>query len=70
MTRLDEVPQLTNRRGTVECPVKGGGRQIAFSGIWFDDELIRSQAGWKIRRRRETLAWRHAFPEAFEVPKP
>jgi hypothetical protein len=47
-----------------------GGRQIAFSGIWFDDELIRSAAGWRIRERREQLAWRHNFPHAFEVPTP
>ncbi len=54
----------------ISVPSPGGGRQIAFCGIWFDDELVRSEAGWKICERRETLAWRHNFPEAFEVPEP
>jgi len=48
----------------------GGGRQIAFCGIWFDDELVRTREAWKIRERRESLAWRHNFPEGFEVPEP
>ena len=47
----------------------GGGRQIAFSGIWFDDELVRSPGGWKISARKESRAWQHNFPATFEVPK-
>lgn len=47
----------------------GGGRQIAFSGIWFEDELVRSADGWKISARREFRAWQHNFPATFEVPK-
>ena len=44
------------------------GIRVVFSGIWFRDELIRSDAGWRIARRYEELAWRHNFPEDFEVP--
>ena len=47
----------------------GGGRQIAFSGIWFDDELVRTADGWRIGARKETRAWQHNFPATFEVPK-
>lgn len=47
----------------------GGGRQIAFSGIWFDDELVRTREGWKIAVRKETRAWQHNFPETFTVPE-
>ena len=47
----------------------GGGRQIAFSGIWFEDELVRTAEGWKIRARKEFRAWQHNFPATFEVPK-
>ncbi len=47
----------------------GGGRQIAFSGIWFEDELVRSPDGWKIAARQEFRAWQHNFPATFEVPK-
>lgn len=48
----------------------GGGRQIAFSGIWFDDELVRRADGWKIAARKESRAWQHNFPPTFSVPNP
>ena len=47
----------------------GGGRQIAFSGIWFEDELVRDGRDWKIAKRVERLAWRHNFPEAYQTPE-
>ena len=46
----------------------GGGRQIAFSGIWFEDELVRTSDGWRISARREFRAWQHNFPATFAVP--
>lgn len=46
-----------------------GGRQIAFSGIWFEDELVRTPEGWRISARQEFRAWQHNFPATFEVPK-
>jgi hypothetical protein len=45
-----------------------GGARVVFSGIWFHDELVRTEAGWRIRKRYEELAWRHNFPEDFEPP--
>lgn len=54
----------------ISVPSPGGGRQIAFSGIWFDDELVRTATGWRICKRREQLAWSHNFPASFEVPTP
>jgi hypothetical protein len=54
----------------ISVPAAGGGRQIAFSGIWFDDELVRAGSGWRIRARREGLAWSHNFPDSFQVPTP
>lgn len=48
----------------------GGGRQIAFSGIWFEDELVRDGRDWKIVKRVEHQAWRHNFPEAYQTPDP
>ena len=47
----------------------GGGRQIAFSGIWFEDEMVRVGKDWKIVKRTERLAFRHNFPEAYETPE-
>jgi hypothetical protein len=54
----------------ISVPSPDGGRQIAFSGIWFDDELVRTDAGWRIAKRREQLTWNHNFPAAFQVPAP
>jgi 3-phenylpropionate/cinnamic acid dioxygenase small subunit len=44
------------------------GTRVVFSGIWFRDEVVRTDAGWRIARRHEELAWRHNFPEDFEPP--
>lgn len=54
----------------ISVPSPAGGRQMAFSGIWFDDELVRTAGGWRICDRREQLAWSHNFPDTFQVPKP
>lgn len=51
---------------SLESP--GGGRQIAFSGIWFEDRLVRDGRDWKIAKRVERLAWRHNFPDRYETP--
>ena len=45
------------------------GRQIAFSGIWFDDEWVREGGQWKICKRTEHLAWRHNFPAGYQTPE-
>jgi len=47
----------------------GGGRQIAFSGIWFEDILRRVESVWKIATRVEKLAWRHNFPPEYATPE-
>ena len=44
------------------------GARVVFSGIWFRDEVVRTDAGWRIASRHEELAWRHNFPEDFEPP--
>ena len=45
------------------------GVRVVFSGIWFRDELVRTEQGWRIAKRYEELAWRHNFPEDFEPPR-
>jgi len=52
----------------ISVPSKNGGRQIGFSGIWFEDKLVRTADGWRICNRYEKLAWRHNFPDQYEVP--
>lgn len=44
------------------------GRQMAFCGIWFDDEWVRQKGQWKICKRTEHLAWRHNFPAGYQTP--
>jgi hypothetical protein len=44
------------------------GERVVFSGIWFRDEVTRTEAGWKISKRHEELAWRHNFPPDFVPP--
>lgn len=53
----------------ISVPSPKGGRQIGFSGIWFEDELVRTVEGWRICKRYEKLAWRHNFPDQYEVPE-
>jgi hypothetical protein len=47
----------------------GEGRQIGFSGIWFEDKLVRTADGWLINDRYERQAWRHNFPPAYKPPE-
>lgn len=44
------------------------GKQMAFCGIWFDDEWVRQKGQWKICKRTEHLAWRHNFPAGYQTP--
>lgn len=45
-----------------------GGERVVFSGIWFQDEVTRTDRGWRLSKRFEELAWRHNFPQDFEPP--
>jgi len=45
------------------------GSRVLFSGIWFRDEMARTEAGWRIATRIEELAWRHNFPGDFRPPE-
>jgi len=44
------------------------GERVVFSGIWFRDEVARTDSGWRITRRHEELAWRHNFSPDFLPP--
>jgi len=33
---------------------EGTDQQVLFCGLWYDDEFIRSEAGWRMTRRVET----------------
>jgi hypothetical protein len=34
--------------------VEGKGAQVLFCGLWYDDEFVRTPAGWRMSRRVET----------------
>jgi SnoaL-like domain len=34
--------------------VGGKGEQVLFCGLWYDDEFVRTPAGWRMSRRVET----------------
>lgn len=52
----------------MDDPASPEGVRVVFSGIWFRDELVRVEAGWRISKRHEELAWRHNFPGDFQAP--
>lgn len=54
----------------VPLPNADGERQMSFQGIWFEDRLVRTAAGWRISERIERLGWRHNFPPAYVIPDP
>lgn len=35
-----------------------GGRQLWLVGLWYVDELVRTPAGWRLRRRRQECCYR------------
>jgi hypothetical protein len=39
-----------------------GGVRVAFIGLWYHDEFVRTDAGWRFSSRYEELSWRHNFP--------
>lgn len=39
------------------APTSEGGEQTAFSGLWYEDEMRRTAAGWRIASRRLVRGW-------------
>jgi len=42
-----------------------GERKVFFVGLWYVDELIRTELGWRIRKRSEDVSYFHNLPEGF-----
>lgn len=42
------------------------GTQVFFVGLWYVDELTRTDAGWRIASRREELSYFHNLPDSFK----
>lgn len=39
-----------------------GGLHTVFNGLWYEDECVRTPAGWKFRARVQVRAWIHNAP--------
>jgi hypothetical protein len=40
-----------------------GAQRVFFIGLWYNDELVRTSAGWRIAARREEKGWSYNAPE-------
>jgi SnoaL-like domain len=45
-----------------------GGTHVAFVGLWYNDNFVRTADGWKFSSRYEEVSWMHNWPEDFAVP--
>lgn len=44
---------------------KDGGSHVFFVGIWYVDELVRTEKGWRIKHRVEEFSYFHNLPTEF-----
>lgn len=59
-------------RGRTMChnpmvmPLKAGGSQVAFYGLWYVDQFVRTASGWRISERVEELGYVFNVPPEFQ----
>jgi SnoaL-like domain len=46
------------------------GQHFLMFGLWYRDEFVRTEAGWRISSRYEENSWRFNVPEALAMPAP
>ncbi|NNC38676.1 MAG: nuclear transport factor 2 family protein [Acidimicrobiales bacterium] len=49
---------------------KDGAPHVFFVGVWYVDELRRTDQGWRIAKRLEELSYFHNFPSDFKPVDP
>lgn len=66
------VIKITGDIATARTPLfnpmvieREGTPHVFFVGMWYCDELIRAEAGWRIQNRREELSYFHNLPADF-----
>ena len=47
-----------------------GEAKVFFVGLWYVDELVRTEAGWRIKSRSEEVSYFHNLPESFAPVEP
>ncbi len=46
-----------------------GEPRVFFCGLWYLDQFVRTEQGWRIAGRREEKSWAHNMGPAFGVPR-
>jgi hypothetical protein len=46
-----------------EMEIPGGGRQVIMIGLWYVDEYVRTERGWRMRERVEEKSWVFNAPD-------
>lgn len=46
-----------------------GGHEVVHRGLRYDDRLVRTPAGWRIRERMHQVLWSTTEPTEWPVPK-
>lgn len=41
-----------------------GNQQVMFTGLWYNDLIVRSAQGWKFKERVQVYSWVHNAPAA------
>ena len=54
-------PMILNREGQPH---------VFFVGIWYVDEMVRTEKGWRIKHRAEEFSYFHNFPSDFTPADP
>jgi len=61
----DTARARTMCHNPMEMPLKAGGTQVAFYGLWYVDKLVRTPQGWRIRERVEERGYAFNVPTEF-----
>jgi SnoaL-like domain len=68
-SRVDIDGDTATANTVCHCPVvldRGDGEtEMYFQGLWYEDELVRTPAGWKISKRAERNYF-HNMPPGFQ----
>ena len=50
----------------MEIPTDDNKSQVAFFGLWYIDQLVKTNEGWRIKERIEEKSFVHNFPDNFK----
>jgi 3-phenylpropionate/cinnamic acid dioxygenase small subunit len=68
-SRVDIDGDVARAKTVCHCPVvlptDNGETEMFFQGLWYEDELVRTQDGWKISKRAERKYF-HNMPPGFQ----